>query len=246
MKHMKRYRILDEVRGFTLIGMVLYHMIWDLVYIFGFDMVWYRTGVAYVWQQSICWSFILLSGFCFPLGRRKWRRGAVVFVAGLLVTGVSCIAVPEDRVVFGVLTLLGSCMLLAAFAEPFLRKIKPSAGLAINGFLFVLCRNINDGFFGFEALRLFPVPGGLYRNLFTTYLGFPHPGFFSTDYFSLIPWVFLFLSGFYLNGWMTEKRWMKRLEKGRVGWAGWIGRHSLWIYLLHQPLLMLILSLLLS
>lgn len=242
---MKRYRILDEIRGFTLIGMILYHMIWDLVYIFGFDLVWYRTGAAYVWQQSICWTFILLSGFCFPLGRRKWRRGSVVFTAGLLVTGVSCVVVPKDRVVFGVLTLLGSCMLLAALGDSLLRRIRPFAGLAANGFLFVLCRNINDGFFGFEALRLFHVPEGLYRNLFTTYLGFPYPGFFSTDYFSLFPWFFLFLTGYYLSRLIEEKDWMRVLEKGRVGWAGWIGRHSLWIYLLHQPILMFALSLLL-
>ena len=50
--------------------MIAYHACWDLVYLFHADWDWYRGTGAYIWQQSICWTFILLSGFCFSLGRR--------------------------------------------------------------------------------------------------------------------------------------------------------------------------------
>ena len=109
-----RYRLLDELRGLDLISMMLYHGMWDVVFLFGVAQKWYTGRPGFVWQQSICWVFILLSGFCLPLGHHPFRRGAVVFGAGALVTAVTLLFLPEDVVWFGVLTLLGSSMLLTA------------------------------------------------------------------------------------------------------------------------------------
>lgn len=63
-----RYRLLDELRGLDLISMMLYHGMWDVVFLFGVAQKWYTGRPGFVWQQSICWVFILLSGFCPPLG----------------------------------------------------------------------------------------------------------------------------------------------------------------------------------
>lgn len=63
-----RYRLLDELRGLDLISMMLYHGMWDVVFLFGVAQKWYTGRPGFVWQQSICWVFILLSGFCLPLG----------------------------------------------------------------------------------------------------------------------------------------------------------------------------------
>ena len=250
---MKRYRRLDEIRGFTIISMILYHMMWDLVYIFDFPVEWYRTTAGYIWQQSICWTFILLSGFCFPLGRRKLRRGLFVFFSGLLVMAVTNIFVPEERVVFGVLTLLGSCMLLLIPLDSLFQMLSARqtsgfsmelTGLIVCMLFFLSFRNINMGYGGFEALRTFEMPEALYRDLFTTYLGFPYPEFFSTDYFSLIPWFFLFRAGYFLHGVIKKQNCLSMLLKGSFYPIEWLGRHSIWIYLLHQPAIMLVLRLL--
>ena len=107
-----RYALLDELRGLDLVSMMLYHGCWDLVNLFGIQANWYYGLPGHLWQQSICWVFILLSGFCVQLGHHTLRRGAQVFGAGALVTAVTLLFMPEDRVVFGVLTLLGSAMLL--------------------------------------------------------------------------------------------------------------------------------------
>lgn len=48
---MKRYRILDHIRGVTLLSMIVYHAIWDLVYIFDMRLDWYKTEIGYAWQQ---------------------------------------------------------------------------------------------------------------------------------------------------------------------------------------------------
>ena len=103
-----RYRLLDELRGLDLISMMLYHGMWDVVFLFGITQKWYIGRPGFLWQQSICWVFLLLSGFCLPMGRHPFKRGAVVFGAGALVTAVTLLFLPEGVVWFGVLTLLGS------------------------------------------------------------------------------------------------------------------------------------------
>lgn len=196
----RRYGILDTVRGITLLSMILYHAAWDLVYLYGVKWDWYRGAGAYIWQQSICWTFILLSGFCWSMGRRPLKRGLTVFVCGMLVSLVTCVFMPENRVLFGVLTLTGSCMLLMIPLHRFLGRISPEIGFAVSFFLFALTRNVYEGYLGFEALRIMRLPKELYRGTLSAYLGFPPRTFFSTDYFSLIPWFFLFAGGYYLYG----------------------------------------------
>ena len=68
-----RYRLLDELRGLDLISMMLYHGMWDVVFLFGVAQKWYTGRPGFVWQQSICWVFLLLSGFCLPLGHHPFR-----------------------------------------------------------------------------------------------------------------------------------------------------------------------------
>lgn len=239
-----RYRVLDVLRGLAVFNMIAYHTLWDLVYIFGLDLPWYRSKGAYIWQQSICWFFILLSGFCYPFGstKGKAKRGTVVFLAGALVTLCTKIAMPQECVVFGVLTLLGSCMLLLLPAQRLFEKAQPALGLVLCLALFFLTRNINDGCLGFESLRFLYIPSKMYKNLATAFLGFPSPSFESSDYFSLFPWVFLFAAGCFLNlafkkrGGLDFLR-LKRLEGRKTGVLEWVGKNSLVIYLLHQPII---------
>ncbi|WP_295583523.1 heparan-alpha-glucosaminide N-acetyltransferase domain-containing protein [uncultured Oscillibacter sp.] len=222
---------LDTLRGATLVSMIAYHACWDLVWIFGVNLPWYRTAGAYVWQQSICWTFILLSGYCWSLGRHRLKRGLLAFGGGALVSAVTALFLPENAVRFGVLTLLGSAGLLLIPLEPLLRRLPARAGLAGSFTLFLLLRDVNEGYLGFEGGRVLALPQAWYRNAATAYLGFPAPGFFSTDYFSLLPWLFLFLTGYFL--------WRLRPEdRGpgpRLPVLTALGRHSLVVYLLHQP-----------
>ena len=152
-----RYALLDELRGLDLVSMMLYHACWDMMFLFGIWMDWYIGWPGRLWQQSICWVFILLSGFCVPLGHRTLKRGAQVFAAGALVTVVTLVFMPEDRVVFGVLTFLGSAMLLTGVLEPLLKKIPPAAGLAVSAVLFALTYHLDERWLGFGGLRLAPL-----------------------------------------------------------------------------------------
>ena len=194
-----RYALLDELRGLDLVSMMLYHACWDMMFLFGIWMDWYAGMPGRLWQQTICWVFILLSGFCVPLGHRTLKRGAQVFAAGALVTVVTLVFMPEDRVVFGVLTFLGSAMLLTGVLEPLLKKIPPAAGLAVSAVLFALTYHLDERWLGFGGLRL-ALPDAWYANYFTAFFGFLPFDFYSTDYFALLPWLFLFWAGYFLHG----------------------------------------------
>ena len=232
-----RLDTLDTLRGLTLVSMTAYHACWDIVYMFGVDWAWYRSRGAFLWQQSICWAFLLLSGYCSRLGKHSLRRGAVVSAAGALVSAVTILFLPENRVFWGVLSLLGASMLLTALVKPYLSRVPAAPGLAAAFALFVLCYRVPE-----RILGPFRLPDALYCNGFTACLGFPPRGFFSTDYFPLLPWLFLFWCGFFVYGLLSpddSRLWRVRLPALTV-----LGRHSLYVYLLHQPVVYASLSLL--
>ena len=247
----KRLETIDTLRGITIISMILYHFCWDLKFIKGFSMDWYGTFGSYLWQQSICWTFIIISGFCMHFAREPIRNGAIVFLCGFIVTCVTLLALPEDPVYFCVLTLLGSSMILLGLLLhlikkeklPALSKIDPLWGFAVFAVLFVVTKQINSGVLNFGPLKV-ALPDALYgkgmnagfSNMHLTYLGFAQEGFYSSDYFSLMPWFFLFMAGYFLYG-MLSKHFDKKIFDIKIQPLNWIGKHSLLIYLLHQPVL---------
>ena len=237
MNH-KRYELLDTIRGMVLISMIIYHACWNLVYIYGVDWGWYRSKGAYIWQQSICWTFILLSGFCFSLGKRHLKSGLKVFLGGCLVTIVTMVFMPQNRVVFGVLTCIGSCILFMNFTEKIWKSISAGLGLALSFSLFLFAKNMNSGYLGFGSMRWIELPEKWYCNMASTFWGFPYKEFYSTDYFSFIPWWFLFLSGFYVYQIMKKYHLLEGsfFEK-ELPFFSFLGKHSLLIYLLHQPVI---------
>lgn len=234
----RRYETLDTIRGCALISMILYHASWDLVYLFGVDWPWYHGFAAHVWQQSICWTFLLLSGYCWSLGRRQLRRGGTVFLCGTVVTAVTWFFLPENLVYCGVLTLLGASSLLLVPLRPLAERLPPRLGLAGSFLAFLLLRDTASGYLGFEGLRAAALPRELYRNHLTALLGFPPSDFFSTDYFPLLPWFFLFLTGYFLFRLRPEDSG----EGKRVPLVTAMGRRSLLIYMLHQPVIYVLLA----
>ena len=245
-----RLALLDSLRGLTLVSMILFHACWDAVYMLGADWPWYYGRGAYIWQQSICWTFILLSGFCIPFSSRLLRRGLTVFGAGALVMLVTNLVLPEDRVIYGVLTLIGSYMLLMVPLRKVLDGNRKAAVLfVVFAILFILFKDVNYGEIGTGMLhRIVPaipkltirIPEALYANLATAYFGFPPADFYSTDYFSLLPWSFLYLCGYELHAVLKMAGALKApILKKEIKPLALMGRNSLSIYLLHQPVLYL-------
>lgn len=95
----RRIAAFDALRGFALVNMAVYHGVYDWVYVFGRPAAWFtQTGNAHIWQQFICWTFILLAGAVFPYGKHAVRRGAVTFGCGFLLTAVTMLVMPSEQI----------------------------------------------------------------------------------------------------------------------------------------------------
>lgn len=232
------YGLLDTVRGVCILSMAAYHGMYDLVDIFGLPSAWYTGLPGYIWQQSICWTFILLSGMCWQLSRHHVKRGLLLVGCGAAISLITWLAMPSQRILYGVLNLLGLSALLLIPLDKLFRKIPAWAGLGGALLLFALTKNVSRGSLGFEGLVLCQLPSWLYVTDLLAVAGFPSPGFWSTDYFPLLPWFFLFCAGYFLWGLLSQsERAKERLASG-VRPLSFLGRHSLIIYLAHQPVLM--------
>lgn len=234
----RRCHLIDALRGLALLSMLVFHFLYDVNVVFGREPGWYlRPGVR-LWQQSICWSFILIAGLSFHWGRRHHlRRGLLLNAWGLVITAVTLIAVPQEAVWFGILNFMGCAVLLTVPAERLLRRVPPGGGLALCFGLFLLFCRVNTGFLGLGPLSL-RLPAALYRCRALAPLGLPDPGFRSSDYFPLLPWYFLFLCGWFLGRMLEAREDWLRLARVRVPLLSALGRKTIRVYLLHQPLLM--------
>lgn len=239
-----RYVWIDNIRAVAMISMIIYHAVWDLVYLYGVKWAWYEGFFSKIWQQSICWTFILLSGFCWSFSRNPWKQGIYVSAAGAAVMAVTAVFSYESRVVFGVLTMIGAAALVMIPCRKLFRRIAPQYGAFLSFLLFGVTYGVNEGFLGFFRIKLIELPEEWYRNLFTAFLGFPERSFFSTDYFSFLPWIFLYAAGYFLYRiWEKEKvipaRWLNR----EIPFLTALGKRALLLYLIHQPILYTILQL---
>ena len=233
-----RYNLIDAIRGLTIISMILFHTCWDLVYFGVLSPDFMKAIPAIVWQKSICCTFIFISGFVFCLGKNHVKHGLVTLGCGILITLVTCILMPDSRDIFGVLWLLGISTFIGIIMEKILRKNDAAVQvvLILNLIFFILTLNLVKGYIGIGSIIFINLPTSLYKDYFTTLLGFPFGGFFSSDYFPILPWSFLYICGLCTYLILCKKEGaMKPLTKD-VPALSFIGRHSLLIYMLHQPL----------
>ena len=234
----QRYFWIDNIRAIAIISMIIFHAVWDLVYLYGMDWDWYRSDMSFLWQQSICWTFILISGFCWSFGKNPLKQGIIVSFAGFIITAVTLVASYESRVIFGVLNLIGASILMMIPLKKYFEKIPALAGTVITFLMFAVTYDINNRHLGFFRLELIEVPWDFYKNLLTAFLGFPDPLFWSSDYFSLFPWVFLYFTGYFLYRlWKEGKIPSANCLNRKIPVLTWMGKRSLIIYMLHQPII---------
>lgn len=236
-----RYHLIDALRGFALVNMVLFHLMYDIFNIFSAETGWNSEPLTIIWERFICCSFIILSGVSFNFSHRPFKRGIILNACGFLITIVTVLVIPSQAVWFGILNFLGCAMMLAYPLKAYLENIKPVVGAILNLLLFAFLYGVPEGYVGFFGVELFKLPEFLYGTKALAFIGFPSADFHSTDYFPIIPWIFLFLSGCF--AWRVIKNCnADSFFKRKVPFFDFIGRHTLIIYLLHQPIIMGILE----
>lgn len=217
---------LDAVRGICILGMIVVHFFFDLSHFGGIDLTLPQWFVFVREYGHVL--FVLISGICVTLASRSFQRGVYVFGAGLLVSYTTffmdyVLGMTDMRIWFGILHMLGLCMMLF----PIFKRL-PVWALAIFAVGFIVLG------FWLETVTVgvnFLFPFGLRAGGF--YLG--------SDYFPLFPGLGWFLLGAVLGRTLYRKRetLLPRVNAqcAVLRFFQFCGRHSLWIYLLHQPIM---------
>ncbi len=235
----KRIELLDELRGFAIIAMIVHHTFLDITFVLGIpwgERVFDRLCVV----QPVFWAiFIVISGICSRLSRSTLKRGVIVLAAGLGVTLVTAVLMPlfgftGAEIYFGILHCLGSCMIITGLLMPIIKKINPIVGMAASVILFSVFYSVSSGSLLFG---LIPLPDALYSTNYLAPLGFFSSSFFSADYFGILPWLFMFLFGAFLGKYASDGAFPKWTYKKRCAPFAFVGRNSLWFYLAHQPVI---------
>ena len=224
----KRIWELDALRGFCILGVIIVHFVYDITELYRL-VDWTPPELFQFIQRWGGVLFLLISGICVTLGSRFVKRGLIVFFCGLGVSAVTYgmyhfgLAGKGIIIYFGVLHCLGICMLL----WPIFRRLHWISLLSLAATLVAI---------GF-VLADMPYPD----HPWLTILGLPQKGFISSDYFPLLPNLGFFLAGAAFGRLLYSK---KETLFPKVNAANPIlrflqfcGKHSLWIYLAHQPIL---------
>jgi len=215
----RRFWEIDALRGLAVVAMIAFHTVFDLHYFAGISLL---PGDAWFWlPRAIGAAFIFLAGVSLTLSKSTpFKRGAMIFSWGLAITAVTWFAFPINTIWFGVLHLIGLSIILA----PFLERGGPALAAALIAI---------GAWLQFQSFQ-FP---------WLLWLGFAPAQFYSFDYYPLLPWLGVLLLGM----WAGRKLYSKakpRVAPALVSPLCFLGRNSLAIYLLHQPLLVLAVTLL--
>ncbi len=230
----RRIAGIDAMRGTAIGLMIVYH--------FCFDLSWFRVFSADFnhdpfwlgFRALIVGMFLLLVGVSLVLADRAgtsrahfWRRIALVATCAILVSVASYVTFPKTFITFGIL----HCIVVASIlAWPLVRR--PWIALVL-GVAIVVAGNV-------VHLALFDAPWLNWVGLMTH-----KPD--TEDYVPLFPWLGVVMIGIAAGRWLVAQQLhpVEPLSRIAPAWLTWLGRHSLIVYMAHQPVMIGILRVLL-
>lgn len=225
---MPRFWEVDVVRGFAIILMIFFHICFDLSF---FDVLELNVDSGFLWFIArFCVSlFLIVVGISMVLSfNAGWSRskffirGFKIFLLGIIISLVTLVLFPDEFIIFGILHLIGFS-LMVSYSLLKLRNLSLFFAFAV---LFVsVCFTL--------------IPSG---NTFLIPFGLPPVSFLSLDYEPIFPWYSLVLMGIVLGNdlYKGKKRTFSLpdySEKPYFRFLRFLGRNSLKIYLIHQPVI---------
>ncbi len=238
VKERPRIHTLDELRGFAVFCMIFFHAFYTIGFVFG--QKWGVTLVDFFYPAEPYFAglFIIISGIASNLSHSNLERGVKLALISLAVSIVSLIVLGQKGMIqFGILHFLSAAMIFYGLTNKYLRLIPSVLGIILNILLFILTYNITSHTIGLPYLFSFTLPDSLYSTEYLFMLGFPNSKFYSSDYFPIIPWLFLFIAGAFLGMILVKRKFPKFMFKKRIPPLAFLGRHSLLVYLAHQPVI---------
>lgn len=242
-KEVERFWEIDLLRGVAVFMMITFHLIFDL-YFFGDRSIEVNQGLWFFLARATATIFILLVGISMTLSysrvrdhlssleiyKKYLKRGGFIFSLGLAITVMTYLFLgTQGFIIFGILHFIGVSIVISV---PLLRKKYLNLILS---FIF-----ISAGFL-IRGIRV--------EHYWLVWLGFRPSPFYTVDYFPLLPWFGLITFGLFLGRTLYPEYErifeLPELSGSRlVSPICFVGRNSLKIYLLHQPLLIISLHLL--
>ncbi|MCK4327869.1 MAG: DUF1624 domain-containing protein [Candidatus Diapherotrites archaeon] len=217
-----RYWEIDALRGLAVAAMILFHFAFDLEYFAGINVL---AGDAWFWlPRMIGGLFIFLAGTALTLSKSNpLKRGATILAWGVIITIITYVAFPHATIWFGILHSIGLGIIIS---QPLKRYALPT------GVLFIAL-----GVWLQTMAFTFP---------WLLWLGLGPSGMYMFDYYPLLPWLGVMLLGVYAG----QKLYAGERSFGLPELGGLlgikqlclIGKNSLLIYLLHQPVLVLLVT----
>lgn len=226
-----RLPVIDQIRGIALLAMAVFHFSWDLSW---FNLVTWRVTEALGWRLfaiSIAGTFLFLTGVSLVLATAngiRWRpyfkRLGILIAAAAAISLATYLVMPDIMVRFGILHSIA----FASVAGLVFLRLPPLVTLLCALFvgtlpLYYSTPALNGPFLGWLGLGTVPLP--------------------SVDFEPVFPWFAPPLIGIAVTRLALEKNWQVVLAtvqpNGRLSRAlRFAGRHSLIIYLVHQPILL--------
>jgi uncharacterized membrane protein len=240
----ERFWEIDALRGVAIALMIAFHVMIDLDFIGAYDFglseeFWFFA------PRLIAATFIFLVGLSLYISysraaknrkshlfRKYLLRGLKIFGLGMVITAVTCMYMPDLAIVFGVLHFIGVAVIIA---YPFMRLGRWNDYLPLGAMLLLVGLMLQMVTVSFPWL---------------IWLGIPPASFQTLDYFPLLTWFGVVLIGMYFGNLLYKggKRVLK-IRNNRslpIRFLSFLGRHSLLIYFLHQPVILAVLCLLLG
>jgi uncharacterized membrane protein len=219
---------IDFLRGLSIILMVLYHLLYDLSEmcglktLFGIEVNLYSAAWLVV-QNFFAGLFVILSGISSTLSRGNIRRALKLLGVAAVITAATYVYDSSSAILFGILHCLGICILIYGLT---LNKAKPLACAGAGAFVF-----------GLTAARALLLRNAPVHSNWLLPFGITGDAFASLDYFPLLPWLGVFLAGAALG----KSIYSRKRSLIPKPWPETIinaaGRHSLLIYVVHQPVI---------
>ncbi|MCW9030320.1 MAG: DUF1624 domain-containing protein [Gammaproteobacteria bacterium] len=245
IKHKKHYAVIDLVRGFAILLMFIYHFSYDLDY-FGFIQTNFASGKFWInFRILIVTLFLTVMGISLYLAsyqtlnkKRFAHRLLLLIVYSLLVSISSWVMFPKAMILFGILHFIAVASVLGLL---FVQLSKCNLGKRNSGKINLGILNLMLGLIIIVMGQTLEYP--VFNQPFLQWIGMMTKLPVTVDYVPIFPWFGIVLIGIYLGQLIAQRpadafllNWTSHHPLTKLMTLG--GRHSLHIYMLHQPLFM--------
>lgn len=227
----------DVVRGFSVLSMVIFHLCYDLKFISGVGLAWFKPPLQDIWRASISWTFLFAAGCMCLHSRSNLKRAFQYGAVAVAIWAVTTIAAVDVPISFGIIYCVAACTLVSAILQRLNALPRGYVAAAILFAVFLALQGLPDGHVGIGALSV-ELPGALYDLNGLAWLGIPGPGFSSGDYYPLLPYLMMYLCGAAVASRWKRDGYPRWAREAHLAPLTFMGRHALAVYVIHQPLLL--------